>query len=174
MLGDLDPGIEGNTVLETFDGFVDRIEGDTAFVTLQSRANGDVEEGTYSASQLARMGIHEQSCFVFKTVDVGNAIRPVFEPVPQEPVAAEVVREIDSRIVQPLPEAPPLRRGSAKSSRDSLRKLKGTMLMFASTAREANDSMAPIRPVNWLRLASANAIGSFSGRSISVAMFGSK
>jgi hypothetical protein len=107
VLGDFDLGIEGKTVLETFDGIVDRIEGDTAFVTLQSRANGDVEKGTYSASQLARMGIHEQSCFVFKTVDVGNAIRPVFEPVPQEPVAAEVVREIDSQIDQPLPEAPP-------------------------------------------------------------------
>ncbi len=98
---------EKEVVLETFDGFVDRIDGDTAFVTLQSRANGDVEEGTYSASELAVMGIHEQSSFIFKTVKVGDAIRPVFEPVPQEPVADEVVREIDSKIDQALPEAPP-------------------------------------------------------------------
>jgi len=42
-LGDFDPSFEGMTVLETFDGFVDRIEGDTVFVTLQSRTNGDVD-----------------------------------------------------------------------------------------------------------------------------------
>jgi hypothetical protein len=99
--------IDQEVVLETFDGFVDRIEGETAFVTLQSRANGDVEEGTYPASELAKMGIHEQSCFVFKTVNLGNAIRPVFEPVPQKPLADEVLREIDSKIDQVLPHEDP-------------------------------------------------------------------
>ena len=95
------------TVLETFDGFVDRIEGQTAFVTIQSRENGDVEAGTYSAPELGKLGIQEQSCFVFKTVKVGDAIRPVFEPVPQEAIADEVVREIDAMIDKALPREDP-------------------------------------------------------------------
>jgi CHAT domain len=100
-------GLEGSDVLETFDGFVDRIEGDTAYVTLESRLNGDVEEGTYSASELAGMGIHEQSFFVFKSVEVGDAIRPVLEPVPRQSLAADVVREIDAKIDQLLPHEDP-------------------------------------------------------------------
>jgi type VI secretion system ImpB/VipA family protein len=105
--GDLYPRVEDAAVLETFDGFVDRIEGDTAFVTLQSRANGDVEEGTYPASKLADVGIHEQSSFLFKTVSAGDAIRLVLEPAPPESLSDEVVREIDAQIDELLPHEDP-------------------------------------------------------------------
>jgi hypothetical protein len=94
---------EVDIVLETYDGFVDRIEGDTAFVTLQSRANGDVEEGTYTASELAKMGIHEHSCFVFKTLRTESGLVPVIEACRNQAIADEVVREIDAKIDQALP-----------------------------------------------------------------------
>jgi len=98
---------ESATVLETFDGFVDRIAGDTAFVTLQSTTNGDVEEGTYPASELARLGIFEQSCFIAKTVETRSGIRVVFEAAPDEALSDEVVHEIESKIDQVLPREDP-------------------------------------------------------------------
>jgi hypothetical protein len=101
------PSAESAAVLETFDGFVDRIEGGTAFVTLQSRINGDVEEGTYPAAELAKLGIHEQSCFLAKTVESESGTHVVFQAVPDEPLPAEVVREIESKIDRALPREDP-------------------------------------------------------------------
>lgn len=56
-------------VLETFDGFVDKVDGEAniAYVHLQSRFNGDVLYGDYSAKKLSKKGINEQDSFTVKT-----------------------------------------------------------------------------------------------------------
>jgi len=53
-------------ILESFEGYVDQVEGDTAYVRLKSREHGDVLYGEYSAAELLEKGIEEQSRFLCK------------------------------------------------------------------------------------------------------------
>ena len=41
------------SILESFIGYVDKIDGDIAYVTLRSENNSDVLYGEYAASKLA-------------------------------------------------------------------------------------------------------------------------
>ena len=64
-----------DVVLETFEGYVDRVDGETAHVQLKSREYGDVLYGTYPTSQLSAKGIEEQSRFLCETVKVDGTTR---------------------------------------------------------------------------------------------------
>lgn len=93
-----DTATEPEIVLESFEGYVDQIDGDTAYVTLESRKHGDVLYGEYSASQLRQKGIGDQSRFLCKTVKMGRATRVEFEPLPDEEVTDEEVRAIAEKM----------------------------------------------------------------------------
>jgi hypothetical protein len=73
---------------------VDSVEGDTAYVTLESREHGDVLYGEYSASELLGKGIGEQSRFLCQTVKVDGATRIDFRALPKLAVTDEEVRAI--------------------------------------------------------------------------------
>ena len=89
------------TILEAFDGFVDLVEEDTAYVTLRSQS-GETLHGRYSASELSAKGIHERRRFRCTTVDVAGAVRIEFEGIPEKEVSAEREREIRSMIDRAL------------------------------------------------------------------------
>ena len=95
---------QGEVILEHFDGFVDNIDGDTAYVTLRSREHGDELSGQYSASLLKIKGIHEQNRFLCKTVRIGNSTRVDIETVPKMIVTKEQLQEIDDEINRMLPD----------------------------------------------------------------------
>lgn len=90
-------------VLESFDGFVEEIVGETAYVRLKSREHGDVLHGEYPASQFASLGIEEQSRFLCTTVKAGESTRVVLQPIPDVPVTDEELRAIEARIDEALP-----------------------------------------------------------------------
>ena len=84
-------------VLERLEGFVDQIDGPTAYVTLKSQF-GDVLLGEYSADDLASKGITEGRRFRCETVEVDGAVRVLFESLPDEPVTADEEDAIRHRI----------------------------------------------------------------------------
>ncbi len=85
---------EAQAVLESFDGWVDSIDGDTAFVTLESRANGDILQGEYSASELLAKGIGEQCRFLCEAFLDGGGGGVRFTLPPKNRVSDEEAREI--------------------------------------------------------------------------------
>jgi hypothetical protein len=84
-------------VLERLDGFVEQIEGPTAYVTLKSQ-HGDELTGEYAADELAAKGITEGRRFRCETVEVDGAVRVLFEAVPDEPVTEDEEDAISGRI----------------------------------------------------------------------------
>ncbi len=94
---------QAKTVLESFDGYVDSIDGDTAYVTLESRENGDVFYGEYSASELLAMGIREQTRFLCETVKGGDGGRVRFVPLPKVKVTDEEARAIAKEMREAFP-----------------------------------------------------------------------
>jgi|GEM_PF-6823420 len=95
--------VEPRTVLEAFDGYVDSIDGDTAYVTLESRLNGDVLYGEYSAQELLAKGIREQTSFLCETVKGGGAGRVHFAPLPKNKVTDEEARAIAEEMREAFP-----------------------------------------------------------------------
>jgi len=75
-------------VLERLEGFVEHIEGPTAYVTLKSH-NGDELTGEYAADELAAKGITEGRRFRCETVEIDGDVRVLFEAVPDEPVTED-------------------------------------------------------------------------------------
>lgn len=80
-------------LLERFEGFVEQVEADTAYITL-SNDRGDRLCGPYPAGELAELGIGERDRFILKTIDLGRDVRIEIEPVPRRPISAELQREI--------------------------------------------------------------------------------
>ncbi len=97
------PTVEPRTVLESFDGYVDSIYGDTAYVTLESRSNGEVLYGEYSAQELLSKGIHEQTRFLCETVKGGGAGRVHFAPLPKNKVTDEEALAIAKEMREAFP-----------------------------------------------------------------------
>ena len=90
--------VETRTVLETFDGYVDSIEGESAYVTLESRDNGDVLYGEFPASDLLGKQISEQTRFLCETVKTDNGSRIDFRALPKIEVTDEEVRSIAEKM----------------------------------------------------------------------------
>jgi hypothetical protein len=90
-------------VLESFDGFVDQVEGDTAYVRLKSREHGDILYGEYPASELLEKGIEEQTRFLCRTAKVDGTTRVDIQAVPNVQVTGEELRVIEEKIDRALP-----------------------------------------------------------------------
>jgi hypothetical protein len=97
------PPRQPETVLESFEGYVDEVDGDTAYVTLESRNNGDVLQGKYSASELLKKGIEEQSRFLCRTIKSNGSTRVDVQPLPDAEVTDEEVRAISEEIDRAFP-----------------------------------------------------------------------
>ena len=95
--------VEPRTVLESFNGYVDSIDGDTAYVTLESLQNGDVLYGEYSAQELLSKGIREQTRFRCETVKGGGAGRVHFAPLPKNQVTDEEAHAIAKEMREAFP-----------------------------------------------------------------------
>jgi hypothetical protein len=83
-------------VLETFTGHVDAIQKGWAFVTLRD-PYGEILNGRYSATDLAKQGIGEGCRFECSTIKIGpNQVRISYRPLPSlsgTPEALRIVRE---------------------------------------------------------------------------------
>jgi hypothetical protein len=60
-------------VLERFEGFVVKVEGEWAHVTLTTE-KGEEFAGAYPAAELAAKGVRERDRFLLATVDRGDAV----------------------------------------------------------------------------------------------------
>jgi hypothetical protein len=69
-------------VLETFNGILDRIDGDTAHVTLYSTTNTDVLYAEYLTSVFSEKGIKEEDLFILKTIEKDGVVRIEIEALP--------------------------------------------------------------------------------------------
>ena len=91
------------TILEEFAGFVDHIDGETAFVSLQSQSGAELS-GKYSAQELAEFGIQEHRRFKCRTVEIDGKVEVQFEAIPDiELTLAEeqsIDREIDELVAE--------------------------------------------------------------------------
>jgi hypothetical protein len=94
---------QSESVLEQFDGFVDRIDDGRAFVTLRSREYGDSLYGHYPAGLLQGKGIEDQDRFVCWTVATGETTRVKIKSVSKGIVTTEQLRAIDEENERILP-----------------------------------------------------------------------
>lgn len=77
----------GYRVLELFDGFVDLIQGDVAFVTLKSQF-GDILQGEYPTAELASRGIYEGRSFRCLTIESDGCVTARLESIPDVTISA--------------------------------------------------------------------------------------
>ncbi len=61
-------------ILERFDGFVEKIEDHTAYVTMRT-SRGETLHGSYPAGELEAAGVGERSRFVLTTLDLRRDVR---------------------------------------------------------------------------------------------------
>ena len=88
-------------VLQRFEGFVEKVEGDLAFVTLDNGL-GERLSGPYPADELAAKGVRERDRFVLTTVEHGDSVRFDILPVPRRTVTADRRRQIRDEIEREL------------------------------------------------------------------------
>jgi hypothetical protein len=87
-------------VLDTFEGFVEKIEGDTAYVTLTSKSGPELV-GKIPVAELARKGIKERRRFILRTIKVApGMVRIDLIAVPDIPLTEEDRIRIDAMILQ--------------------------------------------------------------------------
>ena len=96
--GETEPGTrEPAVVLEEFAGVVEVIEGDTAFVSLVSKAGEDLI-GEYSAGEFAQLGIRERRRFTCQTVVANGKIEVRFQPIADIEVTPDEEAAIDQEL----------------------------------------------------------------------------
>lgn len=84
-------------IVETYEGFVERIEEATAFVRLRS-ARGDTLYGRHPATKLATAGISERQPFFCHVVEVAGGKQIRLESIPEKELTPERSREIDEEV----------------------------------------------------------------------------
>ena len=88
-------------VLERFQGFVEKVEGDWAHITLTTE-KGEELAGTYPASELAAKGIHERDRFLLATVEQGESVLFDICLIPRRDVSPAEQRAIRETIAREL------------------------------------------------------------------------
>jgi hypothetical protein len=83
--------------LERFDGFVDHVDGNTAYVTLTDQS-GETLHGEYAAGALEALGVLEHRRFRCETVQDGGEVRVRFERLPEEAIPPGEEEAINQRI----------------------------------------------------------------------------
>lgn len=91
----------GPRILEEFEGFVDKIDGDVAHVTLTA-LSGEKLYGEYPVAELNAHGIRERRRFKCRTVEVGTSVEFVIEPIPDRELSEERERQIDAWLRESL------------------------------------------------------------------------
>lgn len=85
------------TSLEEFQGFVEKIEGDKAYVRLDT-IRGERLCGPYPADELTALGIGERDRFLLKAIDVRGAVRFDAVLIPRKKISPEWQRQIREEI----------------------------------------------------------------------------
>lgn len=80
-------------VLEKLDGFVERIDGDVAFVVFTSQ-NGQKLSGQCPANEMLESNIEEGQRFVCRTIQNGKDVRVEIEPIPLAEITAQEWRAV--------------------------------------------------------------------------------
>jgi hypothetical protein len=88
-------------VLEEFQGFVDKISGDVAYVTLRTIA-GEILWSEFPVSELAARGIRERRRFKCWTVRLNSEVRLKLEAIPDAPFSAEDEHRLEERLRRDL------------------------------------------------------------------------
>jgi hypothetical protein len=82
-------------IIEEFLGFVDKIDGDVAYITLTSIATGEKFFCEYSDKELTQE-FREHRQFKCRTVEVGpTTVEIEFEAIPDQEITPEREQEID-------------------------------------------------------------------------------
>jgi hypothetical protein len=89
-----DPSTPSAKICEEFQGFVEKLEGEIAYVRLDS-TRGERLWGPYPADELTTLGIEERTRFILKTLEIGNSIRFEVSPIPRVKLTSERECEID-------------------------------------------------------------------------------
>ena len=87
--------------IEEFQGFVEKIEEDKAYVRLDSQ-RGERLCGPYPARELTALGIGERDRFILRTFDLGRDVRIEVTPIPRPKFTAERQREIEEETERAL------------------------------------------------------------------------
>lgn len=84
------------------EGFVDRFDGETAYVTLKA-PDGTTLHGEYPVSKLIEQGIRERRRFRLYIADLNDADSAMtWEPIPDVEISEERERQINEWIKQAL------------------------------------------------------------------------
>lgn len=84
-------------VLETFEGRVDAVHGQIAYITMRS-PQGEVLEGRYPASEFSRLGIVEGKRFRCSTIRTLQGVQVVFELLASRVFTDEELGEIERKL----------------------------------------------------------------------------
>jgi hypothetical protein len=86
---------------ERFEGFVERLEADVAYVSLASE-RGERLHGPYPADELVAKGVGERDRFWLTLTDVGDSVQFDIQLIPRKVVSAERQAEIQREIEEAL------------------------------------------------------------------------
>jgi len=87
---------ESEKILEEFEGFVDRFDGEIAHVTL--KMDEEIFIGEYSTKELKEKGIKEHRRFKCWTVEKENKVVLKFESIPDKIITEDREKEINEFI----------------------------------------------------------------------------
>jgi hypothetical protein len=82
---------------ERFEGFVEKVEEDVAYVTLESE-RGERLHGPYPADELAAKGVGERDRFWLTLTDAGDSVRFDLQLIPRKVISPERQRQIRQEI----------------------------------------------------------------------------
>lgn len=89
-------------ILETFQCFVDKFDGDIAYVTLTPE-KGDKLIGEIPVATLEEFGIKENRRFICRTVEVEkHLIRIEYEAIPDRVLTEEEERKLNDKICKAI------------------------------------------------------------------------
>jgi hypothetical protein len=95
------PAARRKPASERFAGFVDKLEADVAYVSLESE-RGERLQGPYPADDLAAKGVGERDRFWLTLTDVGDSVRFDIQLIPRKVISAERQRQIQQEIERAL------------------------------------------------------------------------
>lgn len=91
--------VKKENILETFNGFLEKFDGKTAYVRLTTES-GEVLYGEYPAIELKTKGVREHRRFKCWTVDTGSGVEFVIKPIPDIELDENRQQEINELVQQ--------------------------------------------------------------------------
>lgn len=88
-------------ILEVFEGMVDEVRDEIAYVTLRSETTNEIFYGQYNSIKLQELGV--QRHFGCKTVQhSGGHVTVEIYPLPEKVISPERLREIEEKVDKAL------------------------------------------------------------------------